>query len=290
MRIAMVLFIGIHLTCARKHSLQYFYTAVSGDVDFPKFTIVSLMDGQQFFYYDSKIKAAVPKTEWIRQNEGADYWNGETEKHTTEQTVFNNNIQALKGRFNHSTGGSGVHTFQWMYGCELEDDGTRQGHWEIGYDGEDFISFDKSTSTYIAANPQATITKNKWDFQNLNRNKRKMYLDIECIKWLINYVGYAKDSQEERVSPRVSLLQKYYSSPVMCHATGFYPSGIKISWQKNGQEHDEGVELSELLPNADGTFQKTSSLNVKPEEWNNNKFSCVVEHQGETKAADEKIN
>ncbi|XP_016359142.1 DLA class I histocompatibility antigen, A9/A9 alpha chain-like, partial [Sinocyclocheilus anshuiensis] len=87
-------------------------------------------------------------------------------------------------------------------------------------------------------------------------------------------------------SPRVSLLQKSSSSPVTCHATGFYPSGVTFSWMRNGQDHDEDVDLGELLPNEDGTFQRTSE-EVTPDEWKKNKYSCVVEHQGKTKTANE---
>ncbi|XP_026121651.1 major histocompatibility complex class I-related gene protein-like, partial [Carassius auratus] len=89
------------------------------------------------------------------------------------------------------------------------------------------------------------------------------------------------------VSPQVSLLKKSSSSPVVCHATGFYPKEVTISWMKNDQEHHEDVEVGELLPNEDGTFQKTSTITVTPEELKNNKFSCVVEHQGETITAKE---
>ncbi len=56
---------------------------------------------------------------------------------------------------------------------------------------------------------------------------------------------------------------------------------------KNGQDHHEDVDLGELLPNEDGTFQRTSELKVTPEEWKKNKFICVVEHQGKTMTADE---
>ncbi len=80
----------------------------------------------------------------------------------------------------------------------------------------------------------------------------------------------------------MSLLQKSSPSQFLCHATGFYPSGITISWQKNGQDHDEDVDLGELLPNEDGTFQKTSSITVTPEEWKKNEYKCVVEHQDKT--------
>ncbi len=80
----------------------------------------------------------------------------------------------------------------------------------------------------------------------------------------------------------MSLLQKSFSSPVVCHVTGFYPSGVTITWLKNGQEHHEDVEIGELLQNEDGTFQKTSTLNIQPDEWKNNQYVCEVEHQGRT--------
>ncbi|KAL0147518.1 hypothetical protein M9458_057184 [Cirrhinus mrigala] len=67
-----------------------------------------------------------------------------------------------------------------------------------------------------------------------------------------------------------------------CHVTGFYPSGVTITWLRNGQDHDEDVDLWELLPNEDGTFQKTSTLHVPPEEWKKDQYVCVVEHMGKT--------
>jgi len=82
----------------------------------------------------------------------------------------------------------------------------------------------------------------------------------------------------------VFLLQKDPSSPVECHATGFYPSGVIINWFRNGvaRPHIEDVDVGDPQPNEDGTFQKTSIFRVSPDEWENNNFSCVVEHQGKT--------
>ncbi|XP_016364853.1 major histocompatibility complex class I-related gene protein-like isoform X1 [Sinocyclocheilus rhinocerous] len=177
---------------------------------------------------------------------------------------------------------SGVHTWQMMCGCELNDDGTKRGYWQYGYDGEDFVSFDKSSLTWTAANPQAVITKHKWDADKAFGEYNKGYLENTCIEWLQKYVRYGKDTLERKVSPQVSLLQKSSSSSVSCHATGFYPSGVTVTWQKNGQEHIEDVDLGQLIPNEDGTFQVTSTITVTPDELKNNKFSCVVEHQGKT--------
>nr|AAS76087.2 MHC class I antigen [Ctenopharyngodon idella] len=279
MRSVVLLLLGAQLAYAGTHSLKYFYTAVSGDIDFPEFTVVGLVDDEQFMYFDSNIMKAVPKTEWMRQNEGADYWDRETQGLIGTHQAFKNNIQIAMERFNQS---KGVHTFQEMYGCELDDDGNTRGYYQYGYDGMDFISLDKSTRTWTPANPQAVITKHKWEATGAEANYWKGYLENTCIEWLKKYVAYGKDTLERKVSPQVSLLQKDPSSPVTCHATGFYPSGVKISWQKNGQDHDEDVGLGELLPNEDGTFQRTSTLNVGPDEWKNNRFSCVVEHQDKT--------
>ncbi len=80
----------------------------------------------------------------------------------------------------------------------------------------------------------------------------------------------------------MSLFQNDPSSSVSCHATGFYPAAVTITWLKNGQDHDEDVDLGELLPNEDGTFQKTVTLSIQPDEWKKNQFDCVVEHKGRT--------
>ncbi len=78
------------------------------------------------------------------------------------------------------------------------------------------------------------------------------------------------------------LLQKSFSSPVVCHVTGFYPLSVTITWLRNGQEHYEDVDFGELLQNEDGTFQKVSFFYVTPDEWKKNQYVCEVEHQGRT--------
>lgn len=77
------------------------------------------------------------------------------------------------------------------------------------------------------------------------------------------------------VLPKVSLLQKNSSSPVVCHATGL-PSKSEYYLQ-NGQEYHDYVETGETLPNLDETFQKC--VRVKTEEWKRNQYSCVVQHK-----------
>ncbi|KAI4896118.1 hypothetical protein NFI96_011368, partial [Prochilodus magdalenae] len=222
------------------HSLQYFYTAVTPGINFPEFTVVGLVDGQQVVYYDSNTRKMIPKTEWMERNEG-------------------------------------VHAVQWMYGCELDDDGTRREYDQYGYGGEDFLSLDLNTETWTAANAKAVITKQKWE-REAWAAQVKNYLRNTCIEWLRKYVGYGRATLERRVPPEVDLFQKDSSSPVVCHATGFYPKPVMISWKKNGEDLDEDVELTETVPNQDGTFQKKSILIVSPEELDRNNYTCIIQH------------
>lgn len=81
--------------------------------------------------------------------------------------------------------------------------------------------------------------------------------------------------------PLVSLLQKTPSSPVSCHATGFYPDRALMFWSRDEVELHEDVEHSELLGNPDGTFQMNVDLDlslVKPDDWLH--YKCVFQLSG----------
>ncbi|KAF5891247.1 MHC class I alpha chain, partial [Clarias magur] len=261
------------------HSLQYIFTAVTPGINFPEFTSVGQVDGQQIDYYDSKIRRDIPKTEWIQKNVGDDYWSSETQRCQGTEETFKVDVGTLMGRFNQT---KGVHTVQMMYGCELDDDGTTRGYRQDGYDGEDFISFDLKTLSWIAAKPQALITKNKWDPDSGWNNYLKGYYEKECIEWLKKYLTYGRETLERKVVPEASVFQKHSSpSPeVVCHATGFFPKAVMITWQKDGEDMHEDVEIRETLPNQDGSFQKRSILKVPAEELQKHTYTCVVQQKG----------
>ncbi|KAM4633666.1 major histocompatibility complex class I-related gene protein-like isoform 1-T2 [Polymixia lowei] len=264
-----------------RHSLKYFYTASSGDTNFPEFVTVGMVDELQMVHYDSNTQRAEPKQDWMNKLTADDpqYLERETGNLMGSQPVFKNNIDVAKQRFNQT---GGVHLVQYMYGCEWDDEtGDTDGYDQHGYDGEDFISLDLKTLTWIAPTPQAFITKQKWDTTGAELAYWKNYLNTECVDWLKKYVDYGKSVLQRTVRPSVSLLQKSPSSPVTCHATGFYPDRVMVFWRRDGEELHEHVDHGELLTNQDGTFQMSVHLDlssVTPDDWK--RYECVVQLSG----------
>uniref|UniRef100_A0A8C2JFQ9 Ig-like domain-containing protein n=1 Tax=Cyprinus carpio TaxID=7962 RepID=A0A8C2JFQ9_CYPCA len=229
----------------------------------PEFFAVTTLDGRQIDYYDSEIKKLIPRQDWMIR----------------VQQIYKNNIHVLIQRFNQS---HGVHTYQRMYGCGWDDEtGASEGFDQYGYDGEDYVALDVKQLRYITPVQQGVITTNKWNNNRAQLELLRQYYQHECVNWLQHFLPLRKVDLERR-APEVSLLQKYPLSPVECHATSFYPSEVTFIWLKNGQEHHEDLDFGELLPNEDGTFQKTYTIIIGPDEWEKNQFVCVVEHKGRT--------
>ncbi|XP_042292298.1 major histocompatibility complex class I-related gene protein-like isoform X1 [Thunnus maccoyii] len=169
-----------------------------------------------------------------------------------------------------------------MAGCEWDDE-TKEvtGFYQAGYDGEDFIVFDLKTLTWNASKPQAVIIEHKWNSNIIGSIFIKNMLINICPQWLKKYLDYGKNSLMRTDLPSVSLLQKTPSSPVSCHATGFYPHRAEMFWRKDGEELHEDVEHGEILPNHDGSFQMSVDLklsSVTPEDWR--RYECVFHLSG----------
>ncbi|XP_075887511.1 major histocompatibility complex class I-related protein 1-like isoform X1 [Nelusetta ayraudi] len=269
-----------HDAFAVKHYLRFFMTASSGTQDLPELMVFSTFDDVQWGYCDSSGRLELQQ-EWARRlcQDNPQHVRMYSEECERLKYFLSGYIENLNQQMNQT---EGVHTFQRMHGCEWDDETEDVGGIiQYGYDGEDFISFDLQTSTWVAAKPQTLITKHKWDRDLLYCESIKNFQLHICPERLKMYFGYWKRFKKNTAGASVSLLQRTPSSPVSCHVTGFYPDNAEMFWRRDGQEVHEDVQYWEILPNHDDTFQMTVELNIsliKPEDWR--RYECVFHLSG----------
>ncbi|XP_030193824.1 major histocompatibility complex class I-related gene protein isoform X2 [Gadus morhua] len=279
--IGLLLLVFGHNVSSVIHSLQFFQTASSGLSTFPEYVTVLMVDEVQVEYYDSNTRRIITKQDWIDQfyRDPPGELEIATERRKGIQQVYKVNLGTLKKRFNQT---GGAHVYQTMDGCEWDDeDGTTEGYDQHGYDGEDFLAWDLKTLTWVAPVHQALTTKRRWEQNRALMEQYKYYYTKECVDWLKKFLAYGKSTLQRTERPRVSLLQRSPSSPVVCHATGFYPNRVVVFWRRDGQELHEQVDPGEVLPNHDGTFQVSVDLDltaVPQEDWE--RYECVVQLKG----------
>ncbi|KAM6903756.1 major histocompatibility complex class I-related gene protein-like [Lycodopsis pacificus] len=264
-----------------KHSLKYVLTATSGVPNIPEFVAFGMVDEVQMGYFDSNSKNPEPKQDWVRDlaKGNPKHMEWYVQKCSSKQQFFRANLDGLKQRLNQT---GGAHILQNMDGCEWDDEtGEVIGFNQYGYDGEDFLVLDLQTLTWTAPRQQAFSTKLRWDADKGRLEFNKYYFNHICPHWLKTYVDYGRSFLQRTDLPSVSLLQKTPSSPVSCHATGFYPDRAMMYWRKDGEEHHEDVDHGEILPNHDGSFQISVDLilsSVAPEDWR--RYDCVFHLSG----------
>ncbi|XP_078032012.1 major histocompatibility complex class I-related protein 1-like [Epinephelus lanceolatus] len=284
MKKILLLFLFCRVSFPVKHSMKVFFTASSGvqeSHNFPEVVSVMLIDDVEVAYCDSRIKTALPKQDWMEKLRDGDpkFWKWYTGECTVHQQVFRDEFISLKKRLNHT---GSIHILQKMFGCEQDEEtGDISGFHQYGYNGEDFLVFHLDTQTWIAPTPQSVMTKHMWDRDRARNDFWKIVFHHACIDCLNKLLDYGRSSVMRTDLPSVSLLQKSPSSPVSCHATGFYPNRAMMFWRKDGEEIHEDVDHGEILPNHDGSFQMSSDLDVSsvpPEDWR--RYDCVFHLSG----------
>ncbi|XP_022625298.1 major histocompatibility complex class I-related gene protein-like [Seriola dumerili] len=256
-----LLLLFCHVSSPVKHSMTFFISESSGVTNLPEFVGAGQIDDITVGYCDTNTKVVVIKQDWLKMifiiypQELLQYniWCSES-----MPELFKGIVDSYMQLFNHS---GGVHIVQMRSGCEWdENSGEVTSFMKIGYDGEDFLSFDLKNLTWIALNPEAATQE--WDNNIAITERYGNFFNHVCPESLKVSVQYGKSSLQRTELPSVSLLQKTPSSPVSCHATGFFPHRAVMFWRKDGEDLYEDVDQGEILPNHDETFQMRVDLNI----------------------------
>ncbi|XP_036032793.1 H-2 class I histocompatibility antigen, Q10 alpha chain-like isoform X2 [Onychomys torridus] len=265
------------------HSLRYFSTIASrpgrGE---PRYMEVGYVDDTQFVRFDSDAETPryEPRAPWMEQ-EGPEYWEEQTRTAKDNEQEFRVNLRNALGYYNQSEGGS--HTIQWMSGCDVGSDGCLlRGYSQEAYDGRDYIALNADLTTWTAADTAAQITRRKWE-QAGAAERLRAYLEGECVEWLRRYLEIGKDTLQRTDPPKAHVTHHPIlkgDGTLRCWALDFYPAEISVTWQRDGEDLIQDMELVETRPSGDGTFQTWAAVVVTSGE--EQKYTCHVDHEGLT--------
>nr|ADB93148.1 MHC class I antigen [Bos taurus]AFS51774.1 MHC class I antigen [Bos taurus] len=268
-------------TRAGSHSLRYFYTAVSRPgLGEPRFISVGYVDDTQFVRFDSDSAnpREEPRAPWMEQ-EGPEYWDEQTRIVKDTAQSFRVGLNTLRGYYNQSEAGS--HALQLMYGCDVGPDGRfLRGFMQDAYDGRDYIALNEDLRSWTAADTAAQITKRKREAAGAAERQRN-YLEGRCVEGLRRYLENGKDALLRADPPKAHVTHHPTSErevTLRCWALGFYPEEISLTWQREGEDQTQDMELVETRPSGDGTFQKWAALVVPSGE--EQRYTCRVQHEG----------
>ncbi|XP_015283586.1 PREDICTED: major histocompatibility complex class I-related gene protein-like [Gekko japonicus] len=264
--------LGLSPLYSSPHSLCYFHTAVSEpSPGLPQFSIVGYVDDQPFVKYDSITRRGVPLVPWMEAvlEEDPQYWERNTRFSQGAESVFRVDLEMLRERYNQQNS-TGLHTWQLMHDCEVGPDGRlRGGHEQYAYDGEDFLTLDRETLTWMARVPQAQEIKERWEGETHYAHRAKDYMEEECVEWLRRYLGYGNKTLLRTEAPLARVARKKGhegQETLFCQLYGFYPKEIEVTWTKEGEDRTAETLTGGVVPNSDGTYHTWLSIEVDPKE------------------------
>ncbi|XP_021045177.2 class I histocompatibility antigen, Gogo-B*0103 alpha chain isoform X2 [Mus pahari] len=276
-----VVSLAVTQTGAGSHSLRYFHTAVSrpcrGE---PQYISVGYVDDMQFQRCDSieEIPRMEPRAPWM-EKERPEYWKELKLKVKNIAQSARANLRTLLRYYNQSEGGS--HILQWMVSCEVGPDMRLLGaHYQAAYDGSDYITLNEDLRTWTAVDMVSQITKSKFESAGTAEYFRA-YVEGECLELLHRFLQNGKEILQRADPPKAHVA--YHPRPdgdvtLRCWALGFYPADIILTWQRDGEDLTQDMELVETRPSGDGTFQKWAAVVVPSGE--EQRYTCYVHHEG----------
>ncbi|XP_028385052.2 patr class I histocompatibility antigen, A-2 alpha chain-like [Phyllostomus discolor] len=267
-------------TWAGPHNMRIFGTFMSG-LGKSQYIIVGYVDDTEVLQFDSNAwnPRAQSQMPWAEQ-EGPEFWEELTRicKHCTQSSRAK--LNNLREYYNQSEEGS--HTYQVTYGCVVgSDQRFLSGYCHSAYDGNEIFALKLDLSSTTEDNKTVQITVRRDLLHQDDVEGWRAYVENTCVHRIHLLLEKGKETLLGADPPKAHMTHHPISDhevTLKCWALGFYPADITLTWQRDGEDLTQDMELVETRPAGDGTFQKWAAVVVPPGE--EQRYTCHVQHQG----------
>uniref|UniRef100_A0A8C3FRI4 Ig-like domain-containing protein n=1 Tax=Chrysemys picta bellii TaxID=8478 RepID=A0A8C3FRI4_CHRPI len=233
-----------------------------------RFFMLARLDGLALASYSSDTREVKPLREWAAQAVGASYLRKKTQE-----------FRQYSASFFLPVSPPGTHTLQLHVNCALDGDTPVRGQFHFAFDGQDFLILERDQSVWVPLAPGASNETHFWNAGHTWTLFAKEFLQEECVDTLRSLLRGGMEALGRQVPPGISVTYRdapHGSATLSCHARGFYPRPIRVSWVRDGTEILPPMNASGILPHADGTYQIRQSLEI-PSRWGHG-YACRVNH------------
>ncbi|ERE87992.1 HLA class I histocompatibility antigen [Cricetulus griseus] len=263
------------------HTMLFFQTLLTWDgfVEY-QYTYLGYVDDTLFMGYNSRTDKPrmKPHAPWMHQ-ETPQFWEYETQRALNLTKQLTEELKAVLHIYNQSK--TGYHTVQMIHGCTVLPGGYfGGGYYEVIYDGRDYIALNEDLSTWTAVGMAAKIIRYQWKILG-TAELVKTYLENSCMYDLQKHLENGKEILLRTDPPLTDVTHKVSTdgnTTLRCWALNFYPAEITLTWQTDGNNLTQDMEVIETRPSGNGTFQKWAAVVVPPGE--EQRYTCHVHHEG----------
>ncbi|XP_045708748.1 patr class I histocompatibility antigen, A-2 alpha chain-like [Phyllostomus hastatus] len=272
-------------TWAGPHTLRHVLTFVSG-LGKSRYFVAGYVDDTEVMRCDSNVSnsRAQPRMPWMEhpwvEQEDPDFWEEQTRLCKYHEQASQGKVKNLRSYYNQSEYGS--HTFQHKRACVVGPDGRfLRGYSRTAYDGTETFALNLDPSSTTEANKTAQITIWRDLLHQHDVECTRVFLEHTCVHWLHLFLEKGKETLLRADPPKTHMTHHPISDhevTLKCWALGFSPADITLTWQRDGEDLTQDMELVDTRPAGDGTFQKWAAVAVPPGE--EQRYTCHVQHQG----------
>ncbi|XP_053706978.1 hereditary hemochromatosis protein homolog [Synchiropus splendidus] len=264
------------VTSSGRHSLWTMATYISGPSQFPKCSLVLMLDDLQVGYIDSTLDNPV-----ISGMDRTPLNLGQNAMRIVHHIYSNmrGRIKYSTKRFNHT---KGLHVQQRIAGCEIQDGQPMFIMSRDGYDAQDFdcIMFDTTHLSYTVGDGW----ESQWNAAELHYVQtlyQHFYLPT-CAAVLNQLLDQNKNLLTRQVQPRLTIFSKQVKGRALltCLATDFYPRHINLTLLQDGRQVQQNqLTAGRVLPNGNGLYQMRITLVLTEQELlQKHNYTCTAAH------------